>query len=575
MDRTRRTRSGMVPGRGQSARRRRPVIAALLAVVAIAVLPALAAAHPLGNFTINHYAEVRVEVDRIVLDIVIDQAEIPTFQERQDLDTDGDGVISDAETEAGRLAGCGRTTTDLVLAADGTAIPLELVEAGLAFPPGVGGLPTMRLVCGFVADLPAPVSNDPVRIAFTDASFADRIGWREIVTRGSGVRLTAVTGEIRDASVSARLTAYPEDRIATPLADRSIEVEAVAGGAVLPPLDLPDAETVPGAPGLPSPSPDASGSAAPGSPAPSSPATPAPSASATPGSGAVPGGIGGGELPGIFLAADLTPLVLLVSIATAVALGAGHALTPGHGKTLMAAYLVGTRGTPLHALGLGLSVSLSHTIGILVLAALVVGAADVLPPDVLVRIAPVVAALSILAIGAWMLSGELRRRRASRAAHHAHEGDHDHGHEHDHEHDHGHEHDNDGAAEHGAHSHGGIRHTHLPVAGSTITWRSLFALGLAGGLIPSTSALLILLGSIAAGRPTFGFLLVVAFGLGMAAVMTGIGLALVFARTRLDRMSTGAGLTRVREMVPLAAAVLVFGFGIYLTVQAIGGTVTL
>ncbi len=120
-----------------------------------------------------------------------------------------------------------------------------------------------------------------------------------------------------------------------------------------------------------------------------------------------------------------------------------------------------------------------------------------------------------------------------------------------------------------------MTHSHLPPAGSTITWRSLFVLGLAGGLIPSTSALLILLGSIAAGRPAFGFLLVLAFGLGMAAVMTGIGLAMVVARGRLDRVPAGQALGRLRGAVPLVAAVLVFGFGIYLTVQAVGGTPTL
>ena len=122
---------------------------------------------------------------------------------------------------------------------------------------------------------------------------------------------------------------------------------------------------------------------------------------------------------------------MLLSLLTAAALGAGHALTPGHGKTLMAAYLVGTRGTPLHAVGLALSVSVSHTVGILVLAAVVVGAADVLPPDVVVRWAPLVAALSIVAIGGWMLVGEIRRRRsvASRPApRHTHA---DHGHAHD------------------------------------------------------------------------------------------------------------------------------------------------
>jgi ABC-type nickel/cobalt efflux system permease component RcnA len=218
----------------------------------------------------------------------------------------------------------------------------------------------------------------------------------------------------------------------------------------------------------------------------------------------------------------------------------------------MAAYLVGTRGSARHALGLGAAVSLSHTAGILILATVVVAAADVVAPDVIVRWAPVVAAVSIVLIGGWMLVGEIRRRRAM-AHGTAHGHGHGHGHPHDHAHDHGHDHD-----------HG---HEHAPA--STITWRSLFLLGLAGGLIPSTSALLILLGSIAAGRPAFGLVLVVAFGLGMAAVMSGIGLLLVTARGRVDRVQAGAGLARIREAVPLAASVVVLGFGIVLTAQAL------
>ena len=267
---------------------------------------------------------------------------------------------------------------------------------------------------------------------------------------------------------------------------------------------------------------------------------------------------------------------MLLSFLSAVALGAGHALTPGHGKTLMAAYLVGTRGTPLHAVGLALSVSLSHTVGILILAALVVGASDVLPPDVVVGWAPLVAAVSIVA-DRWLdalrrAPAPAIRRRATAVGSHAHD---DHGHEHEHDadprgdKDTGHETGSD--HDHGLeHRHGGSTHSHAPVPGSTITWRSLFALGLVGGLIPSTSALLILLGSIAAGRPGFGFVLVVAFGLGMAAVMGGIGLAVVVARSRLDRVPNGGGLGRVREAVPLVASVLVFGLGIYLTAQALG-----
>jgi ABC-type nickel/cobalt efflux system permease component RcnA len=149
-----------------------------------------------------------------------------------------------------------------------------------------------------------------------------------------------------------------------------------------------------------------------------------------------------------------------------------------------------------------------------------------------------------------MLVGEIRRRRSTAQPH-----DHDHGEVHDHDHDHDHDH--------------GHPHPHVHAAASTITWRSLFLLGLAGGLIPSTSALLILLGAIAAGRPAFGLVLVVAFGLGMAAVMSGIGLVLVTARDRVDRVQAGTGLARVREAVPLLASVVVLGFGVVLTAQAL------
>ena len=150
------------------------------------VLPGLVAAHPLGNFTINHYAEVRVEPGRVLLDVVIDQAEIAAFQARQAFDTDADGSVSDDEIEAGRITACDELALDLRLAADEEALDLRAIEAGLSFPPGVGGLSTMRLVCGFEAVLAAPIAAEPTRVAFRDESFPNRLGWREIVVRGSG-----------------------------------------------------------------------------------------------------------------------------------------------------------------------------------------------------------------------------------------------------------------------------------------------------------------------------------------------------------------------------------------------------
>jgi ABC-type nickel/cobalt efflux system permease component RcnA len=167
-----------------------------------------------------------------------------------------------------------------------------------------------------------------------------------------------------------------------------------------------------------------------------------------------------------------------------------------------------------------------------------------------------------------MLLSELRRRRA-RAPEHEHDHDHNDAHEHDHDDPHEHAHSHASAAS--EHSHGGLRHTHLPTHGATLTWRSLFLLGLAGGIIPSTNALLILLGTIATGRTAFGIVLVVAFGLGMAAVLGGVGLAMVYARDRLERLSPSSAIGKLSAAAPLVASIAVLALGLWLTTQAVAG----
>jgi nickel/cobalt transporter (NicO) family protein len=295
------------------------------------------------------------------------------------------------------------------------------------------------------------------------------------------------------------------------------------GGPSLSPLAISDAQRIEGL----------------ATTAPSAPAIPSPAASTGPG---VPGGVG--DIPAVFSAVDLSPAIVLVALGTAAVLGAAHALTPGHGKTLMAAYLVGARGTPVHAVGLGLSVTLAHTIGILALATLVVASQAALPADVVVRWLPAIAALMITVLGGWMIVTQVTRRARARAGH-------------------GHAED-PGAAEH---AHDGVTHVHAP-PGATITWRSLFVLGLVGGIVPSASALLILLATIAAGRAAFGVILVVAFGLGMAIVMSGVGLALIFARGRLDALPSSPLIKRASGFGPLAAGIVVLILGVWLTVQA-------
>lgn len=514
--------------------------AGLFAVVFIWLTPALALAHPLGNFTINHYAGIRVEVGRVLVDLVIDQAEVPAFQERRAIDTNGDGAISDAEASEHREAACGDIAGSLHLEVEGAALPLRPTSAGLSFPMGTSGLATLRLTCLFEATLSSPLQTDrPTRVSFRDDTYLERIGWREIVVEASGATTTVVDGDALATSPSRRLTVYPEELAARPLEHRSVTVTAVAGGPALPPFGVPDTQPMEAAVT------DPGGTPGPGE---SSPAA------------AIPGGIGD-DVASVLGATELTPLALLLALATAAGLGAGHALTPGHGKTLMAAYLVGTRGTPLQAVALGVAVSASHTLGVLALAAIVAGAQDLLPPDLIVRVAPVVAGASIVVIGAWMLGRELRSRYRIRAAADPGDGHRDHqqhGHGHAHQHVHGHGHD---------HDHGGAIHPPDGV-GSTTSWRGLVALGLTGGLVPSTSALLILLGSMAAGRAGYGLLLVIAFGAGMAAVMAGLGLALVVARDRLEGFPAASGLARVRGAAALVAAVAVFTIGIALTLQA-------
>jgi ABC-type nickel/cobalt efflux system permease component RcnA len=518
----------------------------VLAALALAILvPAVALAHPLGNFTINHFAGIRIATDRISLDVVIDRAEIPAFQEQQQLDTDGDGTLSTAEIEAARAPECRTLAADLVLTVDGRVVATTLVAAGLSLPPGAGGLNTMRLVCEFEAALAAPIAAGTT-VTFEDRSFAERIGWREIVVLGDGVQIggPALGAPANADGVSARLTSYPKDLLTTPLDMRSASVSVTPGGAGFAPWSAPDAQLLAGV----------------------APVNQAIGASAV---SSVPGGITD-NLAALVDVQDLNPLAILVSLAIAFGLGVVHAVSPGHGKTIMAAYLVGAKGSSRQAVGLGLAVTISHTLGVLVLAGITLAASSILPPERLYPILGVSSGGLVILIGSSLLWNRLRairRTRAERATSHNHGGmDHrapgPRPHLHGPDVAHGHAH----ADAHG-HAH---PHPHAPLpTDTTISWRGLIALGLSGGLVPSASALILLLGSIAAGRVGYGLVLVLGFGLGMAVVLAGIGLLLVHARRLVERRPAIASFGRIVVPVQLATASLVVVLGIVLTTNAI------
>jgi nickel/cobalt exporter len=527
---------------------RRRAASALAAAGLALLMPAVSLAHPLGNFTINHFAAIRVAPDRISLDVVIDRAEIPAFQEIQLLDRDGDGALSAAQLEAARIPACTQVSGQLVLTVDGRAVRPALVAAGLTTPPGAGGLSTMRLVCEYEALLAAPLRG-AASLTFEDRSFGERIGWREIVVLGDGVTIAGhgSDGSADPAGASARLTSYPTDLLAQPLDERAVAVTVAPGGPTLEPWTAPDATPI-----------DAG------------PATPASAPNVTPaGLGVVPGGVAE-DLASLIDIQDLTPLAILGSLLVAFGLGVVHALSPGHGKTIMAAYLIGARGSSRQAIGLGLAVTVSHTLGVLALALITLAASSVLPPERLYPILAVVSGGLVIAIGVSLLWSRLRVVLAARRRHTAAPrfrwapGAQPHGHDDALGH-HGHSHDGHSNGE--GHDHG---HSHAPIdpAGG-ISRRGLIALGLSGGLVPSASALILLLGSIAAGRVAYGLVLVLGFGLGMAVVLAGIGLVIVRARAMVERRPSIDGLRRLTAPIQLATASVVVVLGIVLTGQAL------
>jgi ABC-type nickel/cobalt efflux system permease component RcnA len=144
-----------------------------------------------------------------------------------------------------------------------------------------------------------------------------------------------------------------------------------------------------------------------------------------------------------------------------------------------------------------------------------------------------------------------------------------HHHHHDHPHEHHHDHHNH---THGfAHTHSGTTHSHLPP--SAIRWRDLLALGVSGGLIPCPSALLVLLGSVALDRIGFGLALVVAFSLGLATTLTGLGILFLYAGRLLERRVTPSGrLGLVLRFAPAVGSIALTLAGVAIIVRALGET---
>ncbi len=477
----------------------------LLAAIGV-LAPVAAAAHPLGNFTTNRYAALIVEPRAVRVVYSLDLAELPTYRELPQVDTDGDGRPDPAERDAYAARQAAAIASNLDLMQDGARLALEPLLTALELSPGAGGLPTLRLDLTYEATL-SRLAGD---LAFVDHNFAGRPGWQEVVAApADGVKLTAST--VPDHDVSRALRTYPEDMLQAPLRVSEAHMRLAAGGPVAP-------------------------------------AAPAPVGTRS-----------GAERFGDRFTALLTdpaPLAvwtIVTSLLIAAMLGAFHALTPGHGKTIVGAYLVGSQGTARHAIFLGLVVTLTHTLGVYLLGLGTLAASAWIVPERLYPWISVLSGLLVVAVGSSLVTSRLRGAPA-----HAHHHHHHHGAAHDHHgHDHRHHHHGDD------HQHG---HSHLPPPGTPVTVRSLLALGISGGLLPCPSALVVMLGAIAVHRIAFGLALIVAFSVGLAGVLTAIGILLVYARGLFDNLPLNGRLARY---VPVASALVISFAGVAIVVEAL------
>jgi nickel/cobalt exporter len=481
-----------------------PLAAVAVAAVAAMLLPGGASAHPLGNFSINHLSQVRISQGSVEVHYILDQAEIPTFQEIQSFDRDGDGAITGPEQGPLLERKLAEIRPELGLAVDGRAVDLGApLQSSLAFPAGQGGLSLTRVEASFAAAIPP----GPHRVELHDDTYPGRVGWKAIQVlpgEGTDVRSTVPAGD-----PTGGLRAYPLDLLQSPPDQHEAGFTVSEGSGR---VSAPDGEDV------------------------------GPVTTDRPQDG----------FAGALTSGNDHGLLILLLLGSAFVWGALHALSPGHGKTMVAGYLAGSRGRPKDAALLGLTVTITHTSAVFALGLITLAASAYVLPEDLYPWLGVASGAMVVAIGLWAIWTRLRRWRAMRA-------EPDHGHHHMHGH---------GADSHDrGHSHS---HTHEQ-PGAPITTRSLIALGVSGGIVPCPSALVVLVAAISQHRLGLGLALILAFSIGLAATLTAVGLAVLHGGPLIQRLRPERRLFggRIAGALPALSATLIVVAGGLITLRAI------
>jgi len=520
----------------------------LLCLLTLLVAAPNSFAHPMGNFSVNHYSKISFDRDGIKLTYIIDLAEIPTYQELQQGNVTAD--VADPSVKRFVESRGQDFARGLALMVDGKRLPLKLLSSQVIFPPGAGGLPTMKM--GFVyqaaygrgertadpsttlrsgRDDKGEGGNHPQNrlvdetagpaagsLQYADNNYPGHAGWKEIIAvPDAGVNFIATSVPKTDRS--GELTNYPTDLLNSPPQDLSATIQFHFPAMPAPPARAKRVGPIVRAAGPPM--------AAPASPAATPPLQLKANQQATPRN----------AFTELITTRSLSLWFLITAAFIAFGLGALHALEPGHGKTIVAAYLVGSRGTARHALLLGVIVTASHTAGVFALGAITLYASRYIVPEQLYPWLGVFSGLTIAGLGGYMF---LRRWS---------------GLELDHSHTSGQ-----------LHSHWfSSRKKDAPEAaapGKPISLYQLFALGITGGIIPCPAALVVLLSAFALHRIGLGFFLIIAFSLGLAAVLISFGMLMVYGRRFIARLQVNGPLTTRWLPVASAAFMTVLGAGI-------------
>ena len=547
------------------------IFVCLLAAALFCVHPA--AAHPMGNFSINHYARFEAQKSELKLRYALDFAEIPAADQMAKLDANGDDKVSASEKTAYLNSAVPQFLRALSLQIDGNAVDLTARKSDLEVLPGAGGLPTLLVKIDAAVTLPA---GEKSSVIYDDSNFAGRTGWKEILAVADKTR-SIFGSDVGTIDQSRELTIFPINAGIVPPRQTSARftvAQAGAGGASSAVQTRPTA---------------------PDSDAKTNTNTPQ------------------NRFTQSIAETQLTPVIVAWGLLFAFAFGAVHALSPGHGKTMVAAYLVGSRGTPRHAFLLGLVVTITHTFGVFALGFALLFASRYILPETLFPALSALSGLLIFGVGLWLFMARWQGLQNARQREHTHtHGEHSHTHgehththdehththdEHSHTHDedshshedsedshthdeehthgeHSHAHDDEDSHSHGmhVHSHGGKAHSHA-VPDGPIHIKTLVALGISGGIVPCPEALVVLLAAIKLHRIGYGLILIVAFSLGLAAALIAIGMLVVSARQRLTRFNALGEDSALVRYLPLGSAAIITLIGAALTLQATLGRI--